>query len=85
MLLLDEKSLSPVVKDTGSEFRAEVCGCRLVEIASYFGLKRIGSITTTIGKLKRLMSKDKELMSLVNQLRWGRVTTKNMILDPFVP
>ena len=47
----------------------EVCGCRLVEIASYFGLKRTGSIPTTIGKLKRLMSEDKELMSLVNELR----------------
>ncbi len=33
----------------------EVCGCRLVEIASYFGLKRPGSIPTTIGKLKGLM------------------------------
>jgi len=47
----------------------EVCGCRLVEIASYFGLKRTGSIPTTVGKLKRLMSKDKALMSLVNELK----------------
>lgn len=47
----------------------EVCGCRLVEIASYFGLKRTGSIPTTIGKLKRLMSQDKALMSLVNELK----------------
>ncbi len=46
----------------------EVCGCRLVEIASYFGLKRTGSIPTTIGKLKRLMSKDIELMSMVNEI-----------------
>jgi REP element-mobilizing transposase RayT len=47
----------------------EVCGCRLVEIASHFGLQRTGSIPTTIGKLKRLMSQDKALMSLVNELK----------------
>jgi REP element-mobilizing transposase RayT len=46
-----------------------VCGCRLVEIAAYFGLKRTGSIPTTISKLKHLMNNDKALMSLVNNLQ----------------
>jgi len=47
----------------------EVCGCRLVEIASCFGLKRTGSIPTTISKLKHLMNEDKALMRRVNKLK----------------
>ena len=47
----------------------EVCGCRLVDIAKYFGLKRTGSIPTTMGKLKRLMGEDNKLMSIVNELK----------------
>jgi chromosomal replication initiation ATPase DnaA len=47
----------------------EVCGCRLVEIASYFGLKRTGSIPTTIKKLKQLMKQDKTLMRMLDELK----------------
>lgn len=45
-----------------------VWGYRLVDIASEFGLKRIGSIPTTIKKLKDLMKSDKELCSVVRRL-----------------
>jgi REP element-mobilizing transposase RayT len=47
----------------------EVGGCRLVEIASYFGLKRTGSIPTTIKKLKQLMNQDKTLMRMLDELK----------------
>jgi hypothetical protein len=46
----------------------EVGGCRLVVIASYFGLKRTGSIPATIKKLKQPMNQDKTLMRMLDEL-----------------
>jgi hypothetical protein len=40
-----------------------------VEIASYFGLRRTGSIPTTINKLKQLMNQDKTLMRMLDELK----------------
>jgi chromosomal replication initiation ATPase DnaA len=47
----------------------EVGGCRLVEITSYFGLKRTGSIPTAINKLKQLMNQDETLMRMPDELK----------------
>lgn len=41
-------------------------GHRLVDIAKKFGLKRTGSIPTTLGKLKELIHLDKELKDKIN-------------------
>ena len=47
----------------------EVGDCRLVNIAKCFGLKRTGSIPTTIKKLRVLMADDKKLARKVGGLK----------------
>ncbi len=47
----------------------DVCGLRLREIADYFGLKRTGSIPTTIAKLKTRMHSDRDLSKVVKSIR----------------
>ncbi len=46
----------------------EMGGCRLVTIARDFGLKRTGSIPTTLQKLKQLMESDRGLCRKVKEL-----------------
>ena len=48
--------------------RQVVGGQPLVSIAETFGLKRTGSIPTTIGKLKVLMDNDRKLLKKVEYL-----------------
>jgi chromosomal replication initiation ATPase DnaA len=47
----------------------EVCDYRLVKIASYFSLKRAGSVPTKIKKPKQLMNQDKTLMRMLDGLK----------------
>jgi len=47
----------------------EMCGLTLREIADYFGLKRAGSISTTIAKLKARIAGDKRLTKKVNGIK----------------
>ena len=47
----------------------DIGGCRLIEIAERFGLRRTGSISTTINKLENMMAHDKVLMALVEKLK----------------
>ncbi|MCF6219434.1 MAG: transposase [Gammaproteobacteria bacterium] len=47
----------------------ELCGLRLRQIADSLGLKRTGSIPTTIGKLRRRMEKDKSLVYQVEKIK----------------
>lgn len=46
----------------------EVSGVTLQAIASRFGLKRYGTVSTTIGKLKQEMQEDEKLAALVGKL-----------------
>jgi len=46
----------------------EIAAAKLKEIAAMFGLKSVGSIATTIKKLKSLLEKDKELSSTVKKI-----------------
>lgn len=46
----------------------ECCGALLKEIASSFGLSRIGSISTTVNKLQVLMSDDRRLRLKVDKI-----------------
>ncbi|VAW88514.1 hypothetical protein MNBD_GAMMA17-658 [hydrothermal vent metagenome] len=47
----------------------EVCGLKLSEIAEFFGLKRTGSIPTTISKLKVRMASDKKLVRKIDKIK----------------
>ncbi|MEW5056232.1 MAG: transposase [Cycloclasticus sp.] len=47
----------------------ECSGCLLKEIADNFGLKKVGSISTTINKLQGLMATDKKLARKVTAIR----------------
>ncbi|MDT8452691.1 MAG: hypothetical protein RQ936_08115, partial [Gammaproteobacteria bacterium] len=47
----------------------EICGLKLREIASYMGLKRTGSIPTTIAKLKTRLETDRKLARAVKVIR----------------
>ena len=47
----------------------EVCALTLREIADYLGLKRTGSIPTTIAKLKLCMAGDRNLRNKVNEIK----------------
>jgi len=47
----------------------EVSGVTLQEIASRFGLKRYGTVSTTIGKLKQEFSETPKIMTATNKLR----------------
>lgn len=46
----------------------EIAAAKLKEIAVMFGLKSVGSIATTIKKLKTLLEKDKELSYTVKKI-----------------
>ncbi len=47
----------------------ELCGLKLRQIADHLGLKRTGSIPTTIGKLKRKLEEDKKLVDQVKKVK----------------
>lgn len=47
----------------------EICGLKLREIASYMGLKRTGSIPTTVAKLKTRLAIDKKLARALRTIR----------------
>ncbi len=47
----------------------EVGDCRLVDMAKYFGLKRTGSIPTTIKKCRILMDDDKSLARKIKRVK----------------
>ncbi len=47
----------------------EMCGLKLQEIAEFLGLKRTGSIPTTISKLKSLMANDSKLAKMVKKIK----------------
>ncbi len=46
----------------------DIGGHKLSQIASHFGLKRIGSISNTIAKLKSCMERDRKLVDKVSSL-----------------
>ncbi len=46
----------------------DIGGYKLSQIASHFGLKRIGSISNTIAKLKSRMERDRKLVDKVSSL-----------------
>ncbi len=46
----------------------DIGGYKLSQIASHFGLKRIGSISNTISKLKSCMERDRKLVDKVSSL-----------------
>jgi chromosomal replication initiation ATPase DnaA len=46
----------------------DIGGYKLSPIASHFGLKRIGSISNTIAKLKSCMERDRKLVDKVSNL-----------------
>ncbi len=46
----------------------DIGGYKLSQIASHFGLKRIGSISNTISKLKSCMERDRKLFDKVSNL-----------------
>ncbi len=46
----------------------DIGGYKLSQIAAHFGLKRIGSISNTISKLKSCMERDRKLVDKVSSL-----------------
>ena len=46
----------------------DIGGYKLLQIAPHFGLKRIGSISNTISKLKSCMERDRKLVNKVSSL-----------------
>ena len=46
----------------------DIGGLELLQIAPYFGFKRIGSISNTIFKLKSRMERDRKLVDKVSSL-----------------
>ncbi|MGD8568363.1 MAG: hypothetical protein PVJ39_09770 [Gammaproteobacteria bacterium] len=50
-------------------FAREICGLKLQEIATCLGLKRTGSIPTTIMKLKLRMASDAKLARKVGKIK----------------
>ena len=46
----------------------EIAAAKLKEIAELFGLKSVGSIPTTIKKLKCLLDKDEVLSNTINKM-----------------
>jgi len=52
----------------------EVCSLKLCEIANYLGLKRTGSIPTTIAKLKSRMAINARLSKAVGEIMREYVT-----------
>jgi putative transposase len=46
-----------------------LCGLKLREIAEYMGLKRTGSIPTTISKLRSRMESDRKLVKIIDAIK----------------
>jgi len=46
----------------------EIGSAKLTEIAQFFGLRSVGSIPTTIKKLKDLLEEDKSLSKIIDKM-----------------